>query len=50
LEQSDEFDKKLNNEGITHNYIVGEEMFHVWPIFKIMESKKPFDLIVHLVH
>jgi hypothetical protein len=29
LEQSDEFDKKLNNEGITHNYIVGEEMFHV---------------------
>jgi acetyl esterase/lipase len=49
LLQSDILDKKLTDEHIDHKYYVGQDMFHVWILFTLKESKEPFELISNLI-
>lgn len=47
--QCKQYHQKLINENIAHKYIERENMFHVYPIFPIQESKVDFNLIVSLI-
>lgn len=44
-----ELHNKLISLHIKHNFIVGEDMFHVWPLFIIPQSRNPFNFIVNLL-
>jgi acetyl esterase/lipase len=49
VNQCRRYHEKLNSENIKHTYIERSEMFHVYPIFPLKESKDDFKLIVNLI-
>lgn len=47
--QCKEYHDKLNEQNIKHNYFERQNMFHIYPLFPLKESREDFNTIMKLI-